>query len=496
MKNIIFIISASLIFTLGCQSTNNSRWLTPTGGSGAQFLGQAPFDDSFFTIAPFPAPTTSTPTLDPFAPIQQHAIGSDLAAEEAEKQRIRALATAPRADAPDHLQPFNPWFGPFENRVRRTTLEQDIIRQVGYDQVSAKIHSSAPVFDWEIDEPKRGFDWSVLDPVNFFTRVRDWMGLGPDENKANEAMKKGREILLSNPDLQDKAKNREAAKHFATAAKRFPNSVLEEDALHLAAECYFFADDYYNAFQMYQKLLMRYRHSKHLDNAARRLFSIARYWELESERSSAVLNVTDRTLPRFDTFGFAKKAYETIFINDPNGPVSDDALMALATAYLKRGRHQGDDNFNQAAYYYQRLREDHPLSKHIARAYENELFARTQAYLGAEHPSRTLEEARKLAEITMRQFGGQLEHEERAVILGMKESILEKQAERLWTRAQYYDMKKRHYGSARLYYERLIREFPQTEFAERARRRMVEIEDLPDTPSIFAFPVNPFKSVH
>ena len=167
--------------------------------------------------------------------------------------------------------------------------------------------------------------------------------------------------------------------------------------------------------------------------------------------------------------------------------------MALATAYLKKGRYQGDDNYNQAAFYYRRLREEHPLSKHVAKAYENELYARTQAYMGAEHPGRTLEEAKKLAEITLRQFSDELESENKANILEIREDILVKEAERLWRQGQYWDLKKRHYGSAKLHYEKLIVEYPQTEYAERAQKRMEQIADLPDIPAIIGWPVNPFK---
>jgi len=493
MKNIVFIIAALFVVLFGCQSTNSTRWLTPPKGTKPRILGQVPSDDPFLN-APVFAPATPTSTLDPFAPVQQSAVDSNLATEEAEKQRLKMLATTTQENTPDYLKPFNPWNGPFANRTRKQNLEQDIVRQVGYDQVSAKVYSNEPMFDWEKEEPQKGFDWSMLDPSNSFSKMRDWMGLGPDESKANESMKKGREILLSNPDLKDQKKCLEAAKHFGEAAKKYPDSVLEEDALHLAGECYFFADDYSNACSMYQKLLIKYQHSKHVDNDVRRLFKIAQYWERESEKGVSNFNVTNKSLPRYDTFGFAKKAYETIFINDPNGPVSDDALMALATAYLKRGRYQGDDNYNQAAYYYQRLREDYPLSRHIAKAYENELFARTQAYMGAEHPNRTLDEARKLAEITLQQFSGELDHEEKAGVMELKEDILAKEAERLWCNGQYWDMKKRYYGSARMYYGRLINDYPQTAYAEKARKRMAQIEGLPDVPMLFGFPVNPFKA--
>ena len=503
MKNTIFAAWILSVFMFGCQSTRNSRWLTPPRGEREQFLGQAPADDPFFSMlqsAPaVPPPITPHSVVDdPFSPVQRSAVGSGMdteeARKEAEKERIKALAMASRENAPDYLKPLNPWNGPFANRTRTKTLEQDIIRQVGYEPVNVKMFSDEPEYDWEKEERKKGFDWSVLTPEKSYAKVRDWMGLGPDEKKANISMQKGREILLSNPDLKETKKNLEAAKHFSEAARKFPDSVLEEDALHLAGECYFFSDEYYNAFNAYQKLIVKYHHSKYVDNAVRRVFKIGRYWELESEKGGSGFKFSDKSLPNYDTFGYAKKAYITIFTYDPLGPVSDDALMALATAYMKRGKYQGDDNYNQAAYYYQRLREDHPSSKHIAKAHEYELHARTRAYLGPEHPSRTLEEAKKLAEITLWQFNGELDGEDRAGILEIKEHILESEAERLWETGQFYDLKKRNYGSARLHYHQLIAEYPQTSYAEKARKRLAQIEGLPDTPSIFGWPVNPFKA--
>ena len=495
MRNIVFTVALSLLFALGCQTTNNSRWLTPPKGQGKVF-GQAPSDDPFaFPVISHTQPV-SHPAFEPFAPVQQHAMIADLAAEEAERERLRLLATTPREGAPAHLQPFNAWNGPFATRVRQRNLEQEFILQTGgsFEHVNGKqFIIDEPLFDWELEEERKGFDWSLLDPSNFYTRVRDGLGMGPDEGKANEAMRKGRDVLMTNPDLSDRKKNLEAAKHFTEAARRFPNSVLEEDALHLAGECFYFGDDYPSAFRAYQQLMIKYRHSKHVDNAARRLFRIGQFWEREAERSFSSFNFSNRSLPRYDTFGFAKKAYTTIFMNDPLGPISDDALMALATAYYKRGRYQGDDNFNRAAMFYKQLREEYPLSPHIARAYENELFARTQAYLGADHPSRTLEEAKKLAEIAMRQFGNELGSESRVALLEIQEVILDKKAERLWTMGRFYDGK-RYYGAARIQYGELIAEHPQSEFAERARRRLASIEGLPDTPPIFGFPINPFKT--
>ncbi|MCL2005608.1 MAG: tetratricopeptide repeat protein [Planctomycetaceae bacterium] len=494
MKHTGFAVLVLLVFTLGCQSTHSPHWLSASKNN-EHYLGQAVPDDPFFQALHATQAPSQSGFANPFAPNAPTSETANQTMTDAERERIQRLATATRDNMPDYLKPLNPWEGPFVNRNRGRDLEQDIIRQVGYDHVAARLQSDTSDYDWDWGKevPQKGFDWSALDPGNLVSRMRERIGMGPDENKANESMQKGREILLSNPDLRDQKKNIEAAKHFIEAAKRFPDSVLEEDALHLAAECYFFADDYPSAFSAYQRLVIKYQHSKHVDNAVRRLFKIGQYWEGEAERSRTFFSFWNRSLPNYDTFGFAKKAYETIFIHDPMGPVSDDALMALATAYLKRGRHQGDDHFNQAAFYYQRLREDHPSSPHLAKAYENELFARTRAYLGPEHPSNTLAEARKLAEIMTWQFREELDSEDKEAVLGLKESILNKEAEQIWATGQFWDIKKRHYDAARLSYNRLVAEYPQTEFAERARQRLIQIEHLGDKPSIFALPVNPLR---
>jgi outer membrane protein assembly factor BamD (BamD/ComL family) len=268
---------------------------------------------------------------------------------------------------------------------------------------------------------------------------------------------------------------------------------LEEDALHLAGECYFFSDDYPRAMKSYQKLMIKYQHSKYMDNAVRRLFAIARYWENDDRKGVATINLYEKSRPTFDTFGNAKKAYETIFINDPNGPISDDAMMALATAYLLKGRYQGDDNYNHAAYYYKQLRENYPLSKHITRVHELELEARTNAYMGAEHSSTTLDEAEKLADTTLKQFSAELDDGEKEDILEIKEGVIKRQAEREWTLGQFYD-KKQYYGSAKLYYEKLLDKYPQTEYAEKARIRLEQIKDKPDQPDQFEFIKRFFRS--
>ncbi|MDR0392188.1 MAG: hypothetical protein LBH59_09805 [Planctomycetaceae bacterium] len=441
--------------------------------------------------------------------------------ENFEKNRLLEIARAKRQQDIDpqkkHLQPLSARLGPFADRDKREVIDNDIniISPVNYLEENPKIFDNKPIYDWEKEE-HAAFDWSKLDPVNLSTNIIDKLGFGPTEEKVRQHMQNGRDILLkakqksdeiaesqklSDNGGQDKLpKNklteqeklyRNAGAEFykaAKGAKKLSDSVLEEDALNLAGESYFFGGDYTRAFNAYQSLMIRYKHSKHIDLTTRRLFAIARYWEsVDRQNKITLVNFTEKSLPYVDTFGYAGKAYETIFINDPNNPLADDAVMALASAHLARGKYEGDTSYERAAFYYKYLTENYPLSEHFDKARKGELFARSEAYMGAEYNHKTLNAAQELAEMINRsQTPNQTEDNEADAITELNENIVMKNAEREWVVGQYYDTK-RYYGSARLFYQKLIEKYPQTSYAEQARKRLEQIKNKPDKPSTFSF---------
>ncbi len=66
----------------------------------------------------------------------------------------------------------------------------------------------------------------------------------------------------------------EAAPKFYTASWRWPDSTLEEDALFLEGECYFFDDQYGKAQDAYDALLKAHGNTRYLDTVMWRLFAI------------------------------------------------------------------------------------------------------------------------------------------------------------------------------------------------------------------------------
>ena len=166
-----------------------------------------------------------------------------------------------------------------------------------------------------------------------FTEMKKKIGLGPNQERAKQLYAEG-EVLYRSQDFKA------AADKFEEAAKRWPDSAVEQDAYFYLAESQFFNKDYPKAIDTYDLLLDRYPNSQHLDKVIGRQFEIARYWEQYSQYNPdlpTTPNVTDETRPLFDTIGRAMKTYDNIRLNDPTGPYADDSIMASANSFFLRG---------------------------------------------------------------------------------------------------------------------------------------------------------------
>ncbi len=270
----------------------------------------------------------------------------------------------------------------------------------------------------------------------------------------------------------------EAAKRFERAAQRAPKSRLQEDALFMAGESWFFADRYPAAFTAYERLLKAFDYTRHLDTVVSRQFSIGRYWEQLNKADPAWLfsfQWSDPTRPKLATMSKAIEAYRSVRLHDPTGPLADDAVMATANAYFVQGR------FEEAAYEYDLLRKEYPKSEHLLDAYLLGVQAKLQSYEGPWYDGTPLTEAREIAEQALLVFGDELGAERQRVIeqLNRMEELF---AERDLVLGQFYE-KKQCYGAARLYYQAVIDEHPTTQAAEQARQRLEAIRQYPDEPS-------------
>ncbi len=149
-------------------------------------------------------------------------------------------------------------------------------------------------------------------------------------------------------------------------------------------------------------------------------------------------------------------------------------MLALGNAYFRHGQYEN------AAYNYDLLMKEYPNSEHQLRAHLLGLQAKMRVYQGTLYPSIPLNEAKKIADQTLTQFGDKL-GPERERVLRARAQIIEEKANREFVLAEYYE-KHKYYGAARMYYQGAIKEYPGTEKAKEAQARLEKIRNEPDVP--------------
>lgn len=324
----------------------------------------------------------------------------------------------------------------------------------------------------------------LIDPDNFKKdnvrrKWKELIGQGPNRAIARDRYEQGTAAYNAATELEGSARQQkfvEAAQHFVAAADRWPDSSLEQDALFMAGDCYYFADHYVEANRQYELLIKKYANSRHLDVVEARRFVIAQYWLKANDEQPYLtgFNFTDNERPWFDTRGNALRLYDKIRIDDPTGKLSDDATLAAANARFAKGE------WDRADELYADLVTAYPDSEHQFDAHFLGLKAKLNTYRGSDYEGSSLEEAEKLIKQMRRMFPRE-SAEEREFLDRSFAEIRYKKAERFWKTAEYYD-NRAEYGGARFYYDIVLREYDDTPFANRAKQRLGELRNQPDTP--------------
>jgi len=297
-------------------------------------------------------------------------------------------------------------------------------------------------------------------------------------------------------------KYEEAEKTAKKLLKKYKFTPIGEDTQFLLAESQYYRKRYSFAQDSYDQLLKDHPSTRYLDESTQRLFTIAGYWlgypefatsseiqqvNLEESRIERpepqkksspgkwpiIPNFTDRSRPVFDTPGRALQALKSIWLNDPTGPLADDALMLSATYYLRRGRYMDADRT------FTLLREEYPKSPHVQDAFLLGSHVKLMSYQGANYDSKSLDEAGQLKESTLRMFP---DGKDNGRLKAELANIENAKALREWEKAQFY-MRKKLPKSEAVYCQVLIQKFPKSPYANLAKKRLNELG--PEVARIF-----------
>lgn len=269
-----------------------------------------------------------------------------------------------------------------------------------------------------------------------------------------------------------------AAALFGKAGEAAPGTALQQDAMYMQGESLFFADRLTEATEVYEKLQKEFPRNRHVDNVAARQFAIGRYWieTVKADDSWFSFNLTDPKRPRLDTDGHAIRVLDQIRYDDPTGRLADDATMAAAAEYIRQKKFEEADEFLTD------LRETYSDSEHLFLAHLLGIRCKLEIYAGPAYSGLVLEEAETLVRQTRQRFPDRLaEADYGDMVARAAAEIVYLRAARLAYRADYRE-KKKEYGAARIYYQRILAEHPDTPQAETARQRLAKIEKYPAVP--------------
>lgn len=305
-------------------------------------------------------------------------------------------------------------------------------------------------------------------------------GVVPNADKAQadfaRAQKLYRQAQTAEGEMRSKHFS-QAAPAFARAGDRYPDPSLKEDALFLAAESYFFADEYPEAVEAFGGLIKEFPNTRYMDTVDKRRFSVAQYWinvEKQDSKYDILPNVADSRRPAVDTFGNAVKLYDRIRYDNPNGKLADDATMAAAVAHFERGR------FGEANELFDDLRTNFPSSEHQFQTHLLGLKAKMKIYAGPDYDGTVLDEAEDIVRRMQVAFPQESKQEEEYLAGALKEIRLKKAA-REFTVAKYYD-NRNEYGAAQVYYDKVRQDYKDTNLALESEKRLAQIENYPKVP--------------
>jgi len=322
--------------------------------------------------------------------------------------------------------------------------------------------------------------------------LRKIPGLGErkvDKDLARSTLKEANEIYqaaLSTQDAPDRKELfRKAAKKYNQAGKHWASSSLEQDAYFMTAESYFFAEDYPKAEDFYVKLIKEYPRTRYQDRVDQRRMEIGNYW-LQFPDKFYNLNFTDKSRPLNDTENHGKRVLEKMLLDSPTGRLADDVVMDIANTEFKR------ENWNEALDRYRDLITVYTDSPHQFDAHFLGAKSALLAYQGPQYSSEPLEQADKLLKQMVRQFSKQAS-ERKEPIAEMLAEVKYRQAERLYDEATYRN-NKQEYAAAIVYCDRILDNYSDTPFAEKAQQIIDNAEGKPSVPTpylhwmTYAFP--------
>ena len=265
-----------------------------------------------------------------------------------------------------------------------------------------------------------------------------------------------------------------AIEEFEKLEETFPTSRLAAEAVYYQGLGWEQKNDPSKAANAYQKLVDRYPYSDRIKDAVKNEFEIAN--EFASGGKVKMLGVP--VLPGQDK---AVELYNHIIKNAPFGSYGDQAQYKLAELYQSQGEYE----LAQKAF--QAVVDEYPSSELVPKAKYQianaSMQAANQGQYSEQHAEQAIEQFKEFKDTFP--VDGQAAKADESI-----RKIRAEKAERSFDVAAFYEKQKK-WASAKVYYEELIREYPETSSAATAKKRLDDVVRQQSGPAPSKFPQLP-----
>lgn len=218
--------------------------------------------------------------------------------------------------------------------------------------------------------------------------------------------------------------------------------------------------DYESAFKEYRYLVDFYSSQCDYDAAVEKLYELAGHMR---EEGKTIL------FKRFDNTVDVRRAYEAVVLRAPGAKFAPQAMLTIAEL------REDEEKPETAVAVYENLRNLHPLSPEADEALYRESKARMAVLRRCGYNRDRVQDTMDFLRLAL--DSGKLAGERRAEVEGLLEEVRSMVEEEAYKAAKFYDSKTRTKRSAIRAYERFLSDYPASDRAPEARRRLFELQE-------------------
>jgi outer membrane protein assembly factor BamD len=260
-------------------------------------------------------------------------------------------------------------------------------------------------------------------------------------------------------ELYGASEYKQAEREFKKLVKSYPRSLEAAEAQFYLGLCYQARGNLYRAYLAYQKVVDKYPFSERIQEVIEREYKIAEKFMQEKRRRLANINLPVEN-PAIEIF-------RKVIDNSTYGPYAAVAQYKLGLL-LKGLKH-----YSEAIEEFEKVISNYPDSEWVGPAKFQIASCQGNLSRSPEYDQEATRQARERFEEFLRQHpDAVLSRDARGKI----EELRLKEAESNFAIAYFYE-KQKAYKAAKLYYEDIIKNYPRSVWANKARQRLEMMEE-------------------